>query len=131
MLYAGNRPCPHEHGLVLACGSSDGSVAVLRRAPDSDVWTAATFVDNKLGVNAVSWAPHGALGATAPGTQDVAMLRLAVGGCDNAVRIYALRSDDPTASLTGAPALQPEHAFPRESEQWTTWAGQPVWAPVS
>ena len=70
---------PHEYGLHLACASSDGRVSVLSHR-DDDAWDVATLADCPLGANAVAWAPYA---ASAPAR------RLAVAGCDGAVRVHA------------------------------------------
>lgn len=79
---------PIEYGLALALGSSDGQVAVLRADQTSGEWHVETsFLGDKLGVNSVSWAPFGSLGSVSQ-VDGTSVLRLAVGGCDESVKIF-------------------------------------------
>ena len=49
---------PHEFGLVLVCGSSDGAVSVLSYVDASQSWEAEKIPNaHTIGCNAVSWAP--------------------------------------------------------------------------
>ena len=49
---------PHEFGLVLVCGSSDGAVSVLSYVDASNSWEAEKIPNaHTIGCNAVSWAP--------------------------------------------------------------------------
>ena len=74
---------PHEYGLILAAGSSDGKVSIITHKED-DSWDVAHFQDNMLGVNSVSFAPYSLTGKG---------LKIAVGGCDNRVRIWKLNAE--------------------------------------
>ncbi|KAH9260938.1 hypothetical protein BASA81_000634 [Batrachochytrium salamandrivorans] len=79
---------PIEYGLALALGSSDGQVAVLRADQTSGEWHVETsFLGDKLGVNSVSWAPFGSLGSVSL-VDGTSVLRLAVGGSDESVKIF-------------------------------------------
>ena len=83
--------CPVEHGLCLACASSDGRVSVLTRQAD-DSWTVKRFNAHQIGCNAVSWAPAfpagAVLSAAAPTGAPLQPMRLVTGGCDNLVKIW-------------------------------------------
>jgi WD40 repeat protein len=46
---------PHEYGLSLACGSSDGKVSILTFI--GDTWESSIVNAHSIGVNAVAWAP--------------------------------------------------------------------------
>lgn len=75
---------PHELGLCLACGSSDG------------VWD-TTRIDqaHPVGVTSVSWAPAmapGALITAGPSGQFEYVQKLASGGCDNTVKVWKLQN---------------------------------------
>lgn len=96
VLYAGRRLhessvngivfAPHEFGLVAAASSSDGRISVLIHQPDNS-WSVDYIQDNPLGVNAASWAPHGAY--FDPSNPDaVENPRLVSGGCDNRIRFW-------------------------------------------
>ena len=83
--------CPVEHGLCLACASSDGRVSVLTRQAD-DSWTVKRFNAHNIGCNAVSWAPAfpagAVLSAASPTGAALQPMRLVTGGCDNLVKIW-------------------------------------------
>lgn len=79
---------PHEFGLILACGSSDGSISIL--VSNGDTWETQKITNaHTIGCNAVSWCPAieqacdtGSMQRSAP------VKRLASGGCDNLVKIW-------------------------------------------
>lgn len=78
---------PHEFGLMAASASSDGRVSILSHQPDHS-WAVEYIQDNPLGVNAVSWAPHGAYNDESnPDAPEYP--RLVTGGCDNRIRFWA------------------------------------------
>lgn len=107
---------PHEFGLVVAAASSDGHVSVMSHNED-DSWDLASFRDNGLGVNAVSWAPYDVASATNA-------LRLVTGGCDNRVRFWIRDlgdgqwKEDPNTTLGSG-------------EAHTDWVRDVAWAPSS
>ncbi|XP_063216387.1 protein SEC13 homolog [Bacillus rossius redtenbacheri] len=75
---------PHEFGLLLACGSSDGSISVLSCNPDTGGWEAKKIPNaHTIGCNAVSWGPGGG----------GAERRLASGGCDNLAKVWREEGD--------------------------------------
>ncbi|CBZ52515.1 hypothetical protein NCLIV_023040 [Neospora caninum Liverpool] len=84
--------CPHELGLHLAAGSSDGSVSVLSLSADAVAqgagmqgglcWSRKAFAAHFNGVNSVAWAPF------RPDAQGGQELLLATGGCDSQVRLW-------------------------------------------
>lgn len=77
---------PHEIGLVAVAASSDGRVSILTHQPNN-TWSVEYIKDNALGVNAVSWAPHGAY--TDPSNPDAVLPpRIVTGGCDNRIRFW-------------------------------------------
>ena len=50
---------PHELGLVLACGSSDGSISILSYDDAGQSWNSEKVANaHTIGCNAVSWAPY-------------------------------------------------------------------------
>lgn len=83
--------CPHEYGLMVAAASSDGRVSVLTHQSDNS-WAVEYIQDNPLGVNAVSWAPHGAYYDESENAEGSAAAveypRLVTGGCDNRIRFW-------------------------------------------
>lgn len=88
---------PHDYGLILACGSSDGSLSILTSNSDTGTWEAKKIPNaHTIGCNAVSWCP-----ATAPNPffdnastkLSLTPKRLASGGCDNMVKIWKEEGD--------------------------------------
>jgi protein transport protein SEC13 len=47
---------PWEYGLVLAAGSADGRLHIIRRKGD-DTWTKYVEAAHDGGVNSISWGP--------------------------------------------------------------------------
>jgi len=79
--------CPLEHGLRLACASSDGTVSILTYG-DNGQWLRAAFPGNAGGSQALSWAPvQKRDGVPQP------IARLVTGGCDNAVCIWRCENE--------------------------------------
>lgn len=81
---------PSELGLILACGSSDGSISILTYTSETNTWDAKKIQNaHAIGCNSVSWAP-----ATTPlfngneNEQQPLVRRLVSGGCDNLVKIW-------------------------------------------
>lgn len=87
---------PHEVGLWLASGSSDGSIRILKHKGDSQ-WDVQIIGDaHSSGVNSVSWAPaippSSVLNSSAPSSSPIK--RLVSGGCDNLVKIWRFVFND-------------------------------------
>lgn len=84
---------PHEWGLLLACGSSDGSISIIWTTGDGN-WESKKIMNaHAIGVNAVSWAPAIQPGSLVeePGSrkyESPAVKRLVTGGCDNLAKIW-------------------------------------------
>lgn len=129
---------PHELGLVLCCGSSDGTVSVLTQNGAND-WSSVRFVAHKGGVSAVSWSPSSSqpvgLGALAGGSglelgsvnnsnqptissgSHASTPRFVSAGFDNMIRVWSL-----------------EHASSRWTEEatlegHTDWVRDVAWSP--
>ncbi|XP_073272488.1 uncharacterized protein [Primulina huaijiensis] len=80
---------PHELGLCLACGSSDGNISVYTAKSDGGWKT--------VGVTSVSWAPSMAPGMLVGlGILDPVQ-KLASGGCDNTMKVWKLYNVNWTA----------------------------------
>lgn len=99
--------CPHEYGLILLCGSSDGCISLHEyKSKNSkilliknkfikkdDHWISKKFEAHSQGVTSVSWGP--ALNPitfdkeeTNANNDQLAPMRFATGGCDNLVKIW-------------------------------------------
>jgi protein transport protein SEC13 len=72
---------PHEHGPVLAAGSSDGSLWIVEQKGDGWVESCVCHDAHSVGVNAVHWRPVNGCGFEG-------MRQIVSGGCDNMVRIF-------------------------------------------
>ena len=113
---------PHEFGLVLAAGSSDGSLSIISKTEATD-WTVTVVKDaHRVGVNSVSWAPalpEGALTSAGKADDGSAALcqRLVSGGCDNMVRIWRYSTQE-SRWLQAA-----------ELAHHTEWVRSVAWAP--
>lgn len=85
---------PPEWGLMLAAGSSDGTISVLSYV--NDRWDAKKIPGaHTLGCNAVTWSPATgpysvSQGGSAgdPANAGPTIKRFASGGCDNLVKIW-------------------------------------------
>lgn len=84
---------PHELGLVLACGSSDGSISCLIN--NGDNWETQKIPNaHTIGCNAVSWCPvTEPVFDNASQQQKAPVKRLASAGCDNIVKIWKEEGD--------------------------------------
>lgn len=79
---------PHEFGLILACGSSDGSISILTN--NGETWDAQKINNaHSIGCNAVSWCPVIEPANESGGSSSrMSAKRLATGGCDSMVKIW-------------------------------------------
>ena len=85
---------PHEHGLALACASSDGSISVITHRSDGS-WDATKISGaHSIGCTGVSWAPAPPPGSLVAGggSHAAPVRRLVSSGCDNLAKIW--RFDD-------------------------------------
>lgn len=110
---------PHEYGLLAAAASSDGRVSVLEHEPNNS-WNVQYLSSNNLGVNAVSWAPHGAY-YDSDQPDRVESPRLVTAGCDNKIRFW-VRDDG--GAWTQDTATTDDAAL-----QHTDWVRDVAWAP--
>lgn len=86
---------PQEYGLVLACGSLDGTISILTYYPESNCWDSKRLNAHTSGCNAVSWCPAASpiTSFDVPGGNRLNLFkRLASGGCDNLIKIW--KEDD-------------------------------------
>ena len=81
----------------MACASSDGKVSILE-FKDDGTWDTKVFNAHGMGVNSVSWAPSvipGSLVSTQGQSAGNNVKRIATGGCDNLVKIWAFEYSPP------------------------------------
>ncbi|XP_014675709.1 PREDICTED: protein SEC13 homolog [Priapulus caudatus] len=84
---------PHDYGLMLACGSSDGAVSIISSSGDGN-WESKKITNaHTIGCNSVSWA-SAVLSNSMPDQSGTgkAVKRFVTGGCDSLVKIW--REDD-------------------------------------
>lgn len=83
---------PHELGLSLACGSSDGNILVFTARADGGWDTTRIDQAHPVGVTSVSWAPSTAPGALVGSGLLDPVQKLVSGGCDNTVKVWKLHN---------------------------------------
>merc|ERR1712050_628307 len=86
---------PHEFGLILVCGSSDGCISIISSTGDGNWDTKKISNAHSIGCNAVSWGPsvHPESLLEPAGTRRPPVIkRFVSGGCDDLVKIW--REDD-------------------------------------
>lgn len=103
--------CPWEHGLRIACASSDGSVSVLTYVDQN--WQRAAFNANTGGSQSLSWAPVQKRDGVPQPT-----MRLVVGGCDNSAVVWKCENE---AWSQEFPPLPAGH---------TDWVRDVAWKPL-
>jgi len=109
---------PHELGLILAAGSSDGTVSI-HIYREGGKWDSFRTPTHTRGVNTVSWAPSMGPGALLSGSPVLtAKPRLATGGCDNVIKIW--RFDEQSGVLK-----QEDEELHAHSD----WIRDVAWAP--
>jgi len=112
---------PHELGLLLACGSSDGKVSILQWK-EGEQWTVqAEWMAHQIGCNTLSWAPSvipGSLVQVSGGMAVCPVRKLVTGGSDNLVKIWKCDADGKWLST-------PEAVL----EGHTDWVRDVAWAP--
>ncbi|KAG7997732.1 hypothetical protein I3843_01G224300 [Carya illinoinensis] len=81
---------PHELGLCLTCGSSDGNILIFVAKLDGGWDTLRIDKARSLGVTFVSWALSTALDALVGFGLLNPVQKLCFGGCDNTVKVWKL-----------------------------------------
>jgi protein transport protein SEC13 len=109
---------PHEFGLLVAAASSDGRVSVLQHDA-SHAWTTSYISDCPMGVNAVSWAPHGAYYDPKNPDSDESP-RLVTAGCDNHIRFHICDAHG---------QWQPDASVVSSDLMHSDWVRDVAWAP--
>ncbi|KAJ8672980.1 hypothetical protein QAD02_004241 [Eretmocerus hayati] len=83
---------PDDFGLILACGSADGSISFLIN--NGETWETKKIQNaHTIGCNAVSWCPAREPTFDPVTQQKVQVKRLASAGCDNIVKIWKEEND--------------------------------------
>lgn len=106
--------CPWEHGLRLACASSDGTISVLTYEPMQAQWRRTNFQAHNCGVQTVSWMPV----CSRDAAHGLPIMHLGSGGCDNTVCIWKCDASEVWTQET--PLLMHGH---------TDWVRQVAWRP--
>jgi WD40 repeat protein len=86
---------PHELGLCLVCGSSDGNILVFSARYDGGWDTTRVDQAHPVCETFVSWCPAttpGALISSGSSSQFEYVHKLASGGCDNTVKVWKLNN---------------------------------------
>ncbi|GKY91201.1 hypothetical protein MPSEU_000092800 [Mayamaea pseudoterrestris] len=111
---------PHEFGLVVAAASSDGRVSILTHETNN-TWSVTYLQDCRMGVNALSWAPHNAYyDVSAPDAPEAA--RLVTAGCNNMIRFWQQNPADGQ--------WQPDPSPVSTTLTHSDWVRDVAWAPV-
>jgi protein transport protein SEC13 len=109
---------PHEFGLTAAAASSDGRVSILQHQPNN-TWSIEYLHDCPVGVNSVSWAPHGAyFDPSEPGQAESP--RIVTAGCDNHIRIWICQERKWTLEYVSSNSSEMHHS---------DWVRDVAWAP--
>jgi len=103
--------CPWEHGLRLACASSDGQVSILTYVDAQ--WRRTAFAANTGGAQSLSWAP-----VQKRDGQPQPIMRLVTGGCDNSACVWKCENE---AWSQEFPPLPAGH---------TDWVRDVAWRPL-
>ncbi|KAL3219498.1 hypothetical protein MRX96_005787 [Rhipicephalus microplus] len=106
---------PHEFGLMLACGSSDGAVSIVSTSGDGSWESQKINNAHTIGCNAVSWAPAKASGEISLDDSKV-LKRFVTGGCDNLVKVWKFSPESKWVE---------EHKLEAHSD----WVRDVAWAP--
>jgi len=116
---------PHSYGLILAAGSSDGTLAVYEHKENGQ-WEKRSVLAHQGGCCAVSWGPDiktGALlsgeGGAASAASVRAPRRLVTGGCDNHVRIWSYEEGK----------LAEQKGIWKDANAHADWVRDVAWAP--
>jgi protein transport protein SEC13 len=112
---------PQELGLMVAAASSDGRVSVLQHQ-SNHTWSVEYLPDCQTGVNAVSWAPHGAYYDTKNPEAPEAP-RLVTAGCDNQIRFWVYSHEQ------GQWTLESTTANSKQELAHSDWVRDVAWSP--
>jgi protein transport protein SEC13 len=108
---------PHEFGLVLAAGSSDGTISVFTHKTDGTWEKTKIEQAHPVGVTSVSWAPSSAPGSLVGENNSGLVQKLASGGCDNTAKVWKCHEGNWRLDC-----------FPPLSKH-TDWVRDVAWAP--
>lgn len=110
---------PHEYGLNVVCGSSDGTISVISTGGNGS-WFSERWVAHSGGCNSVSWAPACENGALVQPDAGHPIRRIVSGGCDNLVKVWKYND-----SLQKWETEEPEFVLKRHDD----WVRDVAWCP--
>jgi protein transport protein SEC13 len=90
--------CPYEYGLILICGSADGSISIHEYKSKyytyiDDNWNAFRLANaHALGVNCLTWASYN--DETNINSNNLSQLKFISGGNDNTIRIWIAKENN-------------------------------------
>lgn len=85
---------PPEFGLMLACGSSDGTISILTYINENNSWDVRKIQNaHAIGCNAVCWSPAVFPMDVFDANSTTVVKKLVSGGCDNLVKIWKEEQD--------------------------------------
>ena len=77
---------PHEYGLILICGSTDGYISL--HEYKNEIWNSFKLFGHGFGVNGLSWGP-----STYSENENLAPLRFVSCGNDNLIKIWQTKDN--------------------------------------
>jgi protein transport protein SEC13 len=108
---------PHEYGLILLAGSSDGCISIIQYV-ENNGWVSKKERAHDIGCNSVSWAPYAPPAAAMGGMPaQIPPARIASGGCDRTVKVWTV-DDKHCITQVGNPLTDHED-----------WVRDVAWAP--
>jgi protein transport protein SEC13 len=105
---------PHEYGLILLGGSSDGYISI--HEYKNEVWSSVQFFGHGFGVSSLSWAPSAntiSTESTLEISNNPSQLKFVSGGLDNLIRVWQT-NDNQIKSFHVAATLDGHEDFIRD-----------------
>jgi protein transport protein SEC13 len=118
---------PQEYGLILLCGSSDGTISLHEYRDEN--WLSRKMDAHVMGVNSVSWGPP-FYPITFQNDEDqnhsssLAPMRFVSGGCDNLVKVWTVTGEESDGQRIFKPIDLPEgHSDWVRDVAWLNYVG--------